>query len=245
MKLSSWMLALLLPFVFLLTTGESCNCQLDETALQTANEQLASLEKSKQTVVRYRPADRKAPVSIPADCKCMYTGEELEKLATDKFGANSDDPLMLTPLTGTDKVPTFDPRKRTFTELSAYMGCISCSGITGGGKRPPPPPPPTGDEAFLFGKITAALIGPDPSIGSKSDYLEINLLNKSQLGGREFSDLRPQDAWSDKVGGQDAFVSNRNGYTVAVIDLGSGDMLRIGSFDSDRVQNVLANFEVQ
>lgn len=242
-----WLLALALPIAFLLTTGESCNdCKLDTSELTAIQEQVTSVQKSKQVTLTHSTSRGTTGIKIPTDCKCMYTGDDLEKTSKEAFSkASANDPLMLTPLEGTDFVPSLNPTAKTYDRLGIYMGCPSCSGVNGGGKLPPPPPPPTGDEMLEFGKMTAAIIGPDPRIATKSSYTEVNLLNSSDLGGKTFSDLAPQDAFKGTVGNRDFFSTSRNGYTVAVIDLGASGMMRIGSFDSERVEIALNQFSAQ
>lgn len=242
-----WLLALALPIAFLLTTGESCNdCKLDTSELTTIQEKVTSVQKSKQVTLTHNISKGTTGIRIASDCKCMYTGDDLEKASHEAFSkASANDRLMLSPLEGTDYVITTNPRAKTFTNFTVYMGCTSCSGVNGGGRVPTPPQPPTGDEAFQFGKLTSVILGPDPTIATKSSYTELNLLRESDLGGKTYSDLIPQDAFKGTVGNRDFFSTSRNGYTVAVIDLGASGMMRIGSFDSERVELALNQFSAQ
>ena len=246
MKMKRILFLLALPFLYLLTTAESCNCSIDPNELSKAKEQLTAFEKSKAVKIVYRTNDKKAAIDVSKDCRCMFAGDSIEKVSNRTFGIanNASDPLQLSPLGPNG--PTLDPRIPTLSELTANLGCLSCTGgVTGGGRVPTPPVPPVGDEALNFDKFTTLLVGPDPSLGGKSDFTELTLITKSALGRPDFFDLAPQDAWKGTIAGKDAFSTSRNGYVVAVIDLGSEGVLRIGSFSGERVQYVLEKLTVE
>ncbi|MBX7240766.1 MAG: hypothetical protein K1X92_03385 [Bacteroidia bacterium] len=238
---------LALPFLYLLTTAESCNCELDPNELSAVKEQLTGFEKSKAIKVVYRSSEQKAAIDIAKDCSCLFSGDSLETVSSRTFGIenNQSDPLQLSPL-GPSGGPSLDPRVPTVSNLSAFLGCISCTGgVTGGGRIPPPPVPPVGDEELGFDKFTTLLVGPDPKLGGKSDFTELNLISKTALGRPDFFDLAPQDAWKGTIAGKDAFSTSRNGYVVAVIDLGDAGVLRVGSFSGERVQYVLEKLTIE
>jgi hypothetical protein len=244
-----WMLFLAIPAIYLLTTGQSCNdCALDTDDLTKAQTELASYSKSKQLKVAYNSSKKSSTLTVPADCNCFYTGEDFEAASAENFGIqkNPTDPLMLSPISKGNTAPTLDPSNETFSRILNEVGCPSCTGgTTGGGVRPPKPPvPPVGDDEFGFDKgITTFSVGANSSLGGKSDFLEASLITKSALGRPNFSDLVPADGWKGTTDGREYFYTNRNGYMVAVIDLGDEGVLRLGSFNGERVQWVIKNFD--
>ncbi len=247
MKMKRTLFLLALPFLYLLTTAESCNCELDPNELSEVKEQLTAFEKSKAIKVVYNSPKKNASIEVAKDCRCLYAGDSLEYVSAKTFGVENStlDPLQLSPL-GPTGAPTLDPKVPTTSNLTAFMGCLSCTGgVTGGGRIPVPPRPPVGDEALDFEKFTTLLVGPDAKLSGKSDFTELNLISKSALGRPNFFDLAPQDAWKGTIAGKDAFSTSKNGYVVAAIDLGDAGVLRIASFSGERVQYVLEKLTIE
>lgn len=236
---------MLLPVVYFLCTAESCNCQVDPTDFTNLKTQLTKYGESGNLRTTYTKGRTEAALTFPKECECIYASEDIDKEAAKYVGVNAinqDDKLSLNPLGEVGKDPL-----NTMTSL--YDWGIYGAGVQGGKTGPPPPPPPPvieGKMGFAAGQTHTAIIGPDPTLGSQGDYVNLMLTNMTNLGGGSFNALAPQDAFQDKLAtGQNFFSTSRNGYNVMYVEMGDGNVMRLSSFNQFRLNAVANELAIQ